>query len=229
MPALTEKCPRIYNQFEAPDGRSIDFQFKSPFHSLYALCPLLFRATANLTEASSETEEVLVKIVEGDYGYEAHRIAAESGFAPKLYGVAKLDGAPSAYIMEFLSEKSGWEPLRYLFSRLSTPSHFEKLGVEIDKFRSLLEKHNLVHGDLRANNTLVRVQGESVELRVLDWNWAGAQGIVRYPLDLNPAAGLPGQPGDLIWSAHDHSSLIKLFNQVKQEYLRSRKLRRAAT
>jgi hypothetical protein len=39
-------------------------------------------------------EEIIVKVVRGDYEEDVHYAVAEPSFAPKLYGVAKVDGVP---------------------------------------------------------------------------------------------------------------------------------------
>lgn len=170
----------------------------------------MFLAKADLTWTSGGVaEKVLVKIVQGNYGYEAHKITAESGFSPKLFGMAKLDGVPTAYAMELLSGSDDWQHLHHRFIYTPTLEHFEKLKDQIDQFLALMEKHNLVHGDLRANNIFIRVDGKKVELRVLDWDWAGVQGTVRYPLDRNPAG--------LISAVHGRAMFTKVFEQLKAQ------------
>jgi hypothetical protein len=175
----------------------------------------LFLAKAKV--AGDEEEEVLIKLVQGNYGEDAHCIAAENGLAPKLYGQASFDGAPTAYVMEYLSKGQGWQhPQRHLI-RLPTSGHFNKLEAEIHRFLRLLEEYNLVHGDLRSINMFIHVQGDNVELRVVDWDWAGIQGDAQYPVDVNPAAdlGFPYQP---IYTVDDQRTIIKCFDQLKEKH-----------
>jgi serine/threonine protein kinase len=156
-----------------------------------------------------------VKVARGGYGEEAHRAAAKEAFAPTLYGVAKVDGAPPAYLMEFLSEKKGWRPFQDATLRIRTPKQWQVLEGQIDKFLKFMRKNRLVHGDLRPNNILLRAEDDSVELRILDWDWADEYGSARYPLDLSPGAELPGSAGELIDIEHDVSTIHKYFKKAK--------------
>ncbi|KAG9046088.1 hypothetical protein FS842_001002 [Serendipita sp. 407] len=216
-PGKVMKCPRIYKEFQIMDGSTQPFEFISPYKHLGSHCGLLFKAK---TVTTNETEEeVLVKVVRGGYGEEAHRIIAENGFAPKLYGVARVDGAPPAYAMELLSERQLWMPLqRAWFKDLVI---WDRLEAKITDFLHLLRKHRLVHGDLRPNNVLCRMHMETgdVQLGVLDWDWAGSHGIARYPLDRNPDANLPGDPGGLIDFDHDSTTLMRHFQQRKSSVI----------
>ena len=205
------KCPRIYTEFQAIDGKTEPFEFVSPYIPAGSHCHLLFKAKA--TTGDSSGDEVLVKVVKRAYGEQAHRLAAENGFAPKLYGVAQVDGAPPAYVMEFLSEAKGWVPPRG--RSFKSPQQWDKFEAEIKKFLEFLQKYDLVHGDLRRDNMLVQVQDDDVKLRVIDWDWAGEFGTARYPLNRNPEANLPGNAGGLIDVDHDRSTLLEHFQKVK--------------
>lgn len=173
----------------------------------------MFLGKAAVTE--NKEEQVLIKLVQGNYGKDAHRIAAQHGFAPQLHGTARLDGAPNAYIMEYLDKRSWHHPRGDMFS-LPTSDHYDKLEAEINRFLEFLAEKRLVHGDLRANNMYIRVQDDNVELRVLDWDWAGEAGVARYPINLNPTANLPGGAGELIYPEHDRTTMMRHFNQFKE-------------
>ncbi|PVG02992.1 hypothetical protein CPB86DRAFT_696255 [Serendipita vermifera] len=214
----TESCPRIYTQFQTFEGQTLSFGFISPYKPSGSHCDLMFRARYQSSEG-----EVLVKVVRGPYGVEAHRFAAEGGFAPRLYGVAKVDGAPPAYIMEFLSEDQGWLPLRQAFFHIKREEQWKKLTNKAKQFLLHMENKQLVHGDLRANNMLFRLcDDDDVELRILDWDWSGPTATVRYPIDRNPEAGLLGIPGGFIHSDHDSLALSQQLEKVKQSPVRSR-------
>jgi hypothetical protein len=209
-PGKVLKCPRIYDGFQTKDGNFQPFEFISPYKPLGSHCSLLFKAKT--TTSNGSEDEIVVKVVRGRYGEDAHYAAAEEGFAPKLYGVAKVDGAPPAYVMELLSEKH-WVPLQRAYSEDITK--WNKIEVGIKKFLDFLRTKNLVHGDLRGNNVLCRMDTDNVEIRVLDWDWAGTYGTATYPLNLNPEAHLPGSPGDFIDFGHDSDVLMKYFMQRK--------------
>ncbi|CAG8707682.1 362_t:CDS:2, partial [Acaulospora colombiana] len=178
----------------------------------------LFNDSAKYRGSESE---VLVKIVRGPYGVDAHRFAAENGFAPRLYGVANVDGAPPAYIMEFLSEDQGWLPLQKAFFHIKREEDWGELASKAREFLFCMKNQQLVHGDLRANNTLFRLGDNGIDLRVLDWDWSGTAATVRYPMDRNPQAGLLGTPGGFIHSNHDAEALSEQLKQVAQPPIRS--------
>lgn len=210
LPSTTVRCPRIYKEFERVDGTLGRLTFTSPSDSHKHW---MFLGKAAVTE--TEEEQVLIKLVQGNYGKDAHQIAAQHGFAPQLHGTARLDGAPNGHIMECLDKRSWHHPRGDMFS-LPTNDHYDKLEAEINRFLKFLTEKRLVHGDLRANNMYIRVQDDKVELRILDWDWAGKAGVARYPINLNPAANLPGGAGELIYPEHDRTTIMKHFNQFKR-------------
>ncbi|KIO27868.1 hypothetical protein M407DRAFT_243233, partial [Tulasnella calospora MUT 4182] len=50
--------------------------------------------------------------------------------------------------------------------------------------------------------------GEKANLRVVDFDWAGESGSVRYPLQRNQEIAWPGGPGERIMARHDRD-LVK--------------------
>ncbi|PVF95128.1 hypothetical protein CPB86DRAFT_788311 [Serendipita vermifera] len=214
LPGTTMGCPRIYNCFRTLDGQSRAFTFNSHYKPNTTQYNLLFKAILE------DSTEALVKVVPGSYGVAAHQIMGEQGFAPKLYGVAELEGAPPAYVMEFLSEHQGWVNFQEAKLHLKNEQQWAMLRTKTEEFLLCMKNNQLVHGDLRPNNMLIRVHDEGVDLRVLDWDWAGKHFEVRYPLDMNPAAGLPGDPGEWIQPQHDSSNLAKYLKSAKQSPIR---------
>lgn len=60
-----------------------------------------------------------------------------------------------------------------------------------------------VHGDLTANNAMLG-PGPQPRLLFIDYEFAGLEGVARYPLDLNWSVYHNGaQAGELITHAHD--------------------------
>ncbi|KAG8968912.1 hypothetical protein FRC05_001280 [Tulasnella sp. 425] len=208
LPSRTACCPRIYGAFIGLDSReSVPLQFikpfKNPWHGRGNVFDLLFRASAEekLGNDLPPTElSVLVKVPRGStYGLEAHVLAASAGFAPRLLGTASVPGAPVIYVMELLSESEGWFHLiwyelpKHITERQK--GHLRDRGTALTTF---LSRNRLVHGDLRGCNVMCRLGDNDVDLRVLDWDWAGKQGAARYPAGLNMEAGYQGRPGGLI-------------------------------
>ncbi|KAG8941047.1 hypothetical protein FRC00_012607, partial [Tulasnella sp. 408] len=132
-------------------------------------------------------------------------------FAPVLYGQRSLEGAPTAYIMEFLSpptlEKSGWVTLFEFFRLNDSADRYSKpIRNTLGRILAVMEEARVVHGDLRPNNLMLEVDcdytpvslGEEpgVNMRVIDFDWAGDSGHVYYPLNRNEeVASWPEAPG----------------------------------
>jgi len=71
------------------------------------------------------------------------------------------------------------------------------LQEALDSIIEKLESKNYVHGDLRSNNIVIRtdVIEKSVDLKVIDFDWAGEAGQVRYPEERNRDIWWPGEAG----------------------------------
>ena len=115
--------------------------------------------------------EIIVKFSRSPYGIEIHRLLAEQQWAPDVISHQALPGGWDVVVME----KVNGSPI----SRCLTSNSLDSL-VEAVTF---MHEKNFVHGDLRPQNILV------VEDRVciVDFDWAGKLGTVRYPPDLYKA------------------------------------------
>ena len=113
-------------------------------------------------------EKVVVKFVR-QYGKEVHECLADAGLAPKLYSCEPLHGGWHAIVMEKIVGGTIQAPV-------STA-----VRDALQKVLQLLDTHRYVHGDLRPQNILL--VNDSVS--VLDFDWAGKEGIARYPHELN--------------------------------------------
>jgi len=140
---------------------------------------------------------------------------ADNGLAPKLYGYAEVKGAPTAYVMEYL-DPSVWQTLHEFLKYDATAVDRTRLQEAVDGIIEKLELKNYVHGDLRSNNIMIRtdVKEKSVDLRVIDFDWAGEAGQVRYPAERNREIWWPGEAGGPIEQDHD----LRMVNSwMKQE------------
>ncbi|KAG8968916.1 hypothetical protein FRC05_001284 [Tulasnella sp. 425] len=217
-------CPRIYGTFIRLDSReSVPLKFIEPFKNPWRRrrgeFDLLFRASADEKTGNDlppKESSVLVKVPRGStYGLEAHVLAASAGFAPRLLGTASVPGAPVIYVMELLSKSEEWFHLvwyelpKHITERQK--GHLRDRGTALTTF---LSRNQLVHGDLRGCNVMCRLGDNDVDLRVLDWDWAGKQGAARYPVALNMEAGYQGRPGGLIEASHDEHMLRKTLDDL---------------
>ena len=78
---------------------------------------------ATLNSSSYLNIRVFVKLVSGRYPQAIQRHLAAHGLAPKLYGTVKVEGAPTAYIMEYL-DPTAWQTLhQFLISNAAALGH----------------------------------------------------------------------------------------------------------
>ncbi|TFK20558.1 hypothetical protein FA15DRAFT_646854 [Coprinopsis marcescibilis] len=145
--------------------------------------------------------QLVVKFVER-YGAEAHRLLADSGQAPALlyYGDVWHDGPAEGcrprkmVVMEYVDGKVGE-------GRVS-----DEVREAVRAAVARLHSRNLVHGDIRRPNIVV-AHGEGTErsrTKLLDFDWAGTQGVARYPLYLSAWLWPEGVCDDgVILPAHD--------------------------
>ncbi|KAE9394908.1 hypothetical protein BT96DRAFT_1022286 [Gymnopus androsaceus JB14] len=123
------------------------------------------------------------------YGLDAHQAAEKLGLAPELIGYEEL---PAGWKMP--------QKLQILCGRC-WKERLAKLHVE-----------GFVHGDLRAQNVLV----SDGDIKVIDWDFAGRDGDVDYPRDLNRGRDL--------WRPNEVKSLVPIkreHDQAMIEYLLS--------
>jgi len=131
---------------------------------------------------------------------------ADTGLAPKLYGYAEVKGAPTAYVIEYLNP-SVWQTLYQLLKPEDKPSKptTNQLKDALEKIIAVLDEKKYVHGDLRSNNIMIRtdVMDKSVDLNVIDFDWAGKARQVHYPAERNREIQWPGEAGGPIEQDHD--------------------------
>ena len=119
-------------------------------------------------EATMNGDQVVLKF-STRYGIDVHNHLASNKLAPKVISHAKLSGKWYVTIMEKIDEIKS----------------YEKNDTVVASLKSVLDclkSKNYVHGDLRRPNILV-LPDDTV--RVLDFDWAGTEGIATYPIDLN--------------------------------------------
>jgi len=207
--------PRVYSTYLNSSGENVDLEFikllgPSSLH-LHPNPTLLFLAK---NPADSENS-LLVKLVAPEcYSETVHRTLAARGLAPLLHGTVCVAGAPSAIVMEYLDANSGWMTLQKYIKE-----HQEiKINTEHPRLVELLEamkQEGFVHGDLRPINIMCRElpgrgkeRGE-LEIKVIDFDWAGKLGVARYPAGRNPEIPWPGNQRDFIGGDDDKKLLGK--------------------
>jgi hypothetical protein len=121
------------------------------------------------------------------YGEAVHRAWAEVGLAPQLRGCRKLPGGWWEVEMEMLEHDEGWEVLCSCEDAAALLPEVELAlrrahGVAISDKQQQQQQRG-VHGDMRGANVLVRRAGRggALEVRFVDFDWAGPAGKVVYP------------------------------------------------
>ncbi|KAJ4455699.1 hypothetical protein PAPYR_9299 [Paratrimastix pyriformis] len=174
--------------------------------------------------AGPAASPVVVKVVRGRYGLQAHLAAMRAHVAPPLIACYALPtmqplflagtapapppAAPDPtgdYILVIMAEVS-FTP----WSRLS-PARREALVPHLEAAVRQLHESDLVHGDLRGRNVgLADASPDAASLCLVDFDWAGRVGTARYPPFLNSAIkwpdgavseGLIGKEHDDCWLA----------------------------
>lgn len=141
--------------------------------------------------------EVLIKFCPHRYGQDAHEMLALRGCAPALYGTRSV-GHFTMVVME-LVEGTQWHG----------PTHRDRYWETLSSALGAFHDAGMVHGDLRSPNLMVN--GDRV--MVLDFDWAGRAGEVRYPCVLNHKDICWPEGADigaLISRAHDEEMLRAL-------------------
>ncbi|CAG8678193.1 5647_t:CDS:2, partial [Acaulospora colombiana] len=200
---------QVYPSFTSFENRTIGLKFESRLVlTKDSKRDLLFLATCE-----DSPQRVLVKLVTDDhYGVDVHRKLADAGYAPTLFGMAEVDGGPTAYVMEYLAPEDGWTILvEYL--KQHNQGMRSRVIVAVGHILDLMESNEIVHGDLRPNNIMVRENQGKLELKVVDFDWAGASGAVTYPFRRNENITWPAAAGDPIVAGHDRLMVETCLNE----------------
>jgi serine/threonine protein kinase len=160
-----------------------------------------------ITEAG---DEVFIKFTR-TYSRKAHLICEELGAAPRLRSCQTLPGGWMMIVMDFI-DNSMFE--RYSERYGSEFAESDILQPRVERVVKALHNEGLVHGDLRDTNLLVGKNGKE-DVLLIDFDWAGMEGEVRYPINIasGPHLWRPDGAvgGELITKEHDLAMLDKIF------------------
>lgn len=154
--------------------------------------------------------DIIVKFTRR-YGTQLHLHCSSLGCAPPLLGREELDGG---WLMIIMRHMIDYHP----FSTLDKRSLSSRLRPILSDLVHSFHQQNLVHGDLRDTNVLVREDGEQLEVKLVDFDWGGVAGEVRYPSAINcidiwrPLGVTDGMP---ITKAHDTEMLEFMFDSLR--------------
>ena len=150
---------------------------------------------------------MLVKLVDTDYGIEVHQLLAEEQLAPRLLAYATRNYLPTAYAMEYLAD---WKILDMASDSDRTEDMVSRVREELKRVLGCLERNGMVHGDLRPANIMFKFleEKQQVDIRVIDFDWAGEASRVTYPCGLNPKITWPGMSEHPTEQGHD-ATMVK--------------------
>ncbi|KIO17990.1 hypothetical protein M407DRAFT_246595 [Tulasnella calospora MUT 4182] len=120
--------------------------------------------------------------------------------------------------MEYLGTATeaapGWMTLWHFFnSKGFATRYLEAIEKTLNDILAVMEAASVVHGDLRPNNIMLEVgcdgapvdEGKGVNLKIVDFDWAGKSGDVNYPLQRNEDITWPASPWMPIVVAYDRT------------------------
>ncbi len=165
---------------------------------------------ATMTELGVQPPQKVVVKFTNRYCEAAHRLLAEHGLAPKLYYAAfesPSTGGPGMMVVVMDLIEDAKENLES-----GNAKQRKKLGDAM----SLLHDNNFVFGDLRDPNVLLH---EDDNLYLIDFDWGGVVGTVKYPVDICEDADMDWHPdvvgGGLIEVEHDKYRAKRLAAMMK--------------
>jgi len=167
-PSVREIFPYPTSFTSETSGLSTDFIY----HSLVKSGKLIFRG-----EISDTHEKICIKFVQR-YSAQVHRFCASINCAPKLLAAEPLDGGWSMVIMEDLNDYFD------LFRSSLAPDRVDAVKERLKEVLVQMHQRGFVHGDVRNVNVMV-TNGSTVEVMLVDFDWAGKIGEARYPMNIN--------------------------------------------
>ncbi|EGO02239.1 hypothetical protein SERLA73DRAFT_178089 [Serpula lacrymans var. lacrymans S7.3] len=113
-----------------------------------------------------------------------HRLLASKGMAPQLWHCGPIwHGSERSYgeLQTVVTEYVEGQTAASKYSGRSIP---ETVREFVRRAATCLADNLMVHGDLRRPNIFV-VKNEEEKVMIIDFDWAGKDGVVRYPLHLS--------------------------------------------
>lgn len=140
-----------------------------------------------LATDSADQQKLVVKFVER-YGESAHRALMALNRAPELLYCG--DVWASNIVASHGCDPRRMVVMKYVYGKTLEAS-VQKVSEEVRSVvRELVEElhqKGLVHGDIRRPNVLIEdgAGSEETRVRLLDFDWSGVAGEVRYPLGIH--------------------------------------------
>jgi len=149
---------------------------------------------------SMETGELVVVKFVRSYSKDLHEYCASYGLAPALVGFEMLTGDWFMVVMEYENDYVAFSTVK------NRASISRQLRETVTNLVTSFHAEHFVHGDIRDSNLLVRMGDGELGMKLVDFDWGGKEGEVRYPILINnhtvyrPPSVFGGQ---LITTEHD--------------------------
>ncbi|KDR65381.1 hypothetical protein GALMADRAFT_148724 [Galerina marginata CBS 339.88] len=213
-PLRISNTPVVFDTFLDEYGKTRPLVFGRPFDE--SRCSIYYTVTP---------ADCMVKLTFRPYGSNVHKILHTANLAPKLVGASNIPALEAtatvmARLLPPAKDANGWMTLHDLF-RVSPELVLNRQGAIFKKLELIVEvlkKRKVVHGDLRADNIMIKVSCddhdivEPVEVNVVDMGWSGQVGFAYYPADRDEQVGYPGKAGGLI-GVEDDMTMINVWKQ----------------
>jgi serine/threonine protein kinase len=155
--------------------------------------------------------DIIIKFVHR-YGERAHKILWEEGLAPRLdyCGSLQLDNGQPSYgsLIMFVMEYIPGQSLNNAKGNMDAATK-QRVRNEVWRALDLLHTRSMVFGDLRPPNVMVTT---AHQVNLIDFDWAGDYGQVKYPCLISPSVSWPAgvEALGVIEYAHDNEMLKQL-------------------
>jgi serine/threonine protein kinase len=127
-----------------------------------------------------EEQKVFVKCCEKTYGKEAHELLYQKGFAPRLLYMESVGLHRVIVIMEYLND------YKMVSEAINEPESVKKeIMDKMHQALEILHQDEFVHGDFRDNNIMYKIDGSVIQLKIVDFDFAGKCGEARYGPQMN--------------------------------------------
>ncbi|KAI5992796.1 hypothetical protein EDD15DRAFT_2167901 [Pisolithus albus] len=193
-------------------GVEVEFEYKEPLED-DDTC-VTYRAQT----VGTYPNNIIVKFVTS-YGADAHQTMADAGFAPKLryFGpigtgaTATWYGKLKMVVMDYVEGLT----LSDALERGEVPADFP---THLREAIAYLHDAGFVLGDLREPNIMV-TPGDKATVQLIDFDWAGKDGEVVYPVSISSDVQWPTGVADLmpIKREHDLSNLARIVTRIETD------------
>ncbi|ESK87100.1 hypothetical protein Moror_11907 [Moniliophthora roreri MCA 2997] len=139
-----------------------------------------------------------------------YQILSSIDAAPKLY-YSDSPNSDAYYWQMVVMEYLPTPPTMTLYDFEGTPAEARQVGEDLKRAVGTLHDQGYVFGDLRSSNILVEPEpdgeGRRIRVALVDFDWAGKEGEVRYPVGISVNGGINWPEGvvprGLITKEHD--------------------------